>query len=37
MAVPSSTEWPRVKMVNKPTVNQDGCKGATVNLTYTVS
>jgi hypothetical protein len=24
-----------VQMVNKPTVNQDGCKGATVNIAYT--
>jgi hypothetical protein len=26
-----------IKFNNKPAVNQNGCKGATVNLTYTVS
>jgi hypothetical protein len=26
-----------IKFNNKPTVNQDGCKGATVNLAYTIA
>ncbi len=30
----ASTTWPTVRLINRP-VNQDGCKGATVNLTYT--
>ncbi len=27
-------QWPRLRMLNRP-VNQDGCKGATLTLTYT--
>jgi len=30
----SSTVWPSIRLINKPS-NQDGCKGATVNLNYT--
>jgi hypothetical protein len=33
-AVPNSSKWPRVGMVDKPTVNQDGCKGVLVSLAY---
>ncbi len=29
----ASTTWPSVRLIDRP-VNQDGCKGATVNLTY---
>lgn len=34
-----STAWSgaTITFVNKATVNQDGCKGATVNLAYTIS
>ena len=35
--VPDSSKWPRVAMVNKPTVNQDACKGVTVNLAYSAT
>ena len=35
LGVPSS-QWPRVTLLNRPT-NQDGCKGATVTLTYSGS
>lgn len=33
-AVTDSSKWPRVAMVDKPTVNQDACKGVTINLAY---
>jgi hypothetical protein len=33
-AVPNSSKWPRVTMINKPTVNQDACKGVSISLAY---
>jgi hypothetical protein len=34
-----SSTWtgPTIKFNNKPSTNQDPCKGATVNLAYTIS
>jgi hypothetical protein len=34
--VPTSTKWPQVRMIDTP-ANQDGCKGATLQLVYSGS
>ena len=32
---PRRATWPSIRLVNRPTVNQDGCKNVTVHLSYT--
>ena len=32
-----TTDTPTIAFVNSPTVNQDGCQGATVTITYTIA
>ena len=36
-AASDSSKWPRAAMVNKPTVNQNACKGVRLGLSYSAT